>query len=268
MIRTRLRYHRPSTPAEASAVLAEHAGTAAVLGGGTQLLPRMNRAEVHVEHVVDLRDLGLDTIAVRDAGVEIGASVTYDRVLASTEIAATVPLLARVARGVTGGRQLTQQATLVGALCHNHPGTDMTGPFTALDARLRLHGPESVREVAVADFLLAPLEVDLRPGEFVTGAHIPATPRAGYCKVKHSTGSWPIATATAVRGAGGVTVTLGAVQAVPLTVRVGGAADVRAAVRDAVTDPWSDVLAPASYRAAIAGVVASRALAELEEMSG
>lgn len=267
MIRTALRYHRPATPAEASAVLAEHTGNAAVLGGGTQLLPRMNRAEVHVEHVVDLRDLGLDSIAVGDDGhVEIGASVTYDQVLGSAELRRVVPLLARVAAGVTGGRQLTQQATLVGALCHNYPGTDMPGPFVALDARLRLHGVDGIRDVAAADFLRGPLEVDLRPGEFVLSARLPAVPRAGYCKVKHSSGSWPIATATAVPVDGGIAVTLGAVQAVPLRVHVDDPAGLRDAVAAAVTAPWADVLAPAGYRAAIAAPVASRALAELQEI--
>lgn len=267
MIRTALRYHRPATAAEASAILAEHHGNVVVLAGGTQLLPRMNRDEVHVEHLVDLQDLGLTGITERDGRFEIGAKVTYSDVIASEVLRRSVPLLPRMARGVTGGRQLTQQATLVGAACHNHPGTDVPGTLVALDATLRLHGLDGIREVGASDFLLDAQAVDVRPGEFVSSFVVGPTERAGYCKVKHSTGSWPIATASALRdrASGGFTVTLGAVQAVPFRVRVTEPAELAGLVRAAVTRPWNDVLAPGAYRAAIAGVVARRALTELVE---
>ena len=222
MIRTRLSYHRPVSLDEASALLAAHTGNVAVLGGGTQLLPQMHRDEVHVEHVVDLRGLGLDTITVDGEQVEIGAMVTYADVLLSPALRGTVPLLPRAAREVTGGRQLVQQATLVGSACHNAPGSDMPGVLVALDARMRLHGTGGPREVAARDFLLDASRVDLRPGEFVTSFVVGRTMHVGYCKVKHSTGSWPIATASVLRhpGGGSMTVTLGAVQAVPLRIEI------------------------------------------------
>lgn len=267
MIRTRLRYHRPSSPTEASATLAEHAGNVAVLGGGTQLLPLMNRDEVHVEHLVDLRDLALGNIDVREDRVVVGALVSYADVLAAEVLRHTVPLLPRVAEGITGGRQLTQQATLVGAACHNYPGTDMPGALVALDARLRVHGTLGIREVAAGDFFLGATRVDLRPGEFVLSFAVPRAARAGYHKVKHSSGSWPIATATALPRADrpGITLTLGAVGPVPVRVHLEHPGELPDRVRDAITDPWSDVLAPGDYRAAIAPVVAARALAELQE---
>jgi carbon-monoxide dehydrogenase medium subunit len=267
MIRTSLRYHRPATAAEASAVLAEHHGNVVVLAGGTQLLPRMNRDEVHVEHLVDLKDLGLTAITELDDRIKIGAKVTYSDVIGSELLQRIVPLLPRMARGVTGGRQLTQQATLVGAACHNYPGTDVPGTLVALGATLRLHGLDGFREVAAADFLLDALSVDVRPGEFVSSFVVDRTQPAGYCKVKHSTGSWPIATASALHDtvSGGFSVTLGAVQAVPVRVAFTEPRELAGLIRAAVTDPWEDVLAPATYRAAIAGVVAQRALTELLE---
>lgn len=267
MIRTALRYHRPATAAEASAILAEHHGNVVVLAGGTQLLPRMNRDEVHVEHLVDLQDLGLTGITERGNRIEVGAKVTYSDVVDSMLLQRTVPLLPRMARGVTGGRQLTQQATLVGAACHNYPGTDVPGALVALGATLRLHGLDGTREVTAADFLVGAQSVDVRPGEFVSSFVVDRTGRAGYCKVKHSTGSWPIATASALHdtASGGFSVTLGAVEAVPVRVTFDETADLPDLIRSAVTRPWQDILAPATYRAAIAGVVAQRALTELLE---
>ena len=266
MIRTRLRYHRPDTPHEASALLAEHVGNVAVLSGGTQLLPQMSRDEIHVEHVVDLRGLGLDAITTEDDHVEIGAMVTYADVLASPDLRGAAPLLPRVALGVTGGRQLVQQATLVGSACYNYPGSDMPGVLVALDARMRVHGTAGFREVRACGFFLGAATVDLRSGEFVASFVIGRAQHIGYCKVKHSTGSWPIATAAAVRNpaTGALTVTLGAVQALPVRLDLDDPDRLEDQVREAVTAPWSDILAPGSYRAAIAGVVARRALAELQ----
>jgi aerobic carbon-monoxide dehydrogenase medium subunit len=265
MIRTRLRYHRPATLSEASALLAEHHGNAAVLGGGSQLLPAMTRDEVRVEHVVDLQDLGLDRIRRTGGRVEVGARVTYADVLRDDDLARDVPLLPTMARGVTGGRQLTQQATLVGSACHNHPGSDVPGVLVALGATLRVHGTTGTREVAAAQFLRGAHAVDLAAGEFVTSFRVDRLGAAGYVKLKHSSGSWPIATATALHDGTGFSVTLGAVEAVPVRVTLETPDELPARVAAAITSPWADVLAPASYRAAVAGVVAERALTDLME---
>ncbi|MEJ2863996.1 FAD binding domain-containing protein [Actinomycetospora flava] len=267
MIRTRLRYHRPDRPDDAAALLAEHHGRVAVLAGGSQLLPRMNRGETDVDHVVDLRGLGLRGIERTGGRVRLGAMVTYEDAIASPLLADAVPLLPRVARGVTGGRQLTGHATLVGALCHAFPGTDMPGALSALGATVELHGPSGPRSVPVSEFLLGAQEIDRRAGEFVAAVTVDGVARSGYCKVKHATGSWPIATASAVDDGDALTVTLGAVQARPLRIVIPD--PTRAAVDDAVaaavTAPWTDVLAPGDYRARIAPVVARRALTELRE---
>jgi carbon-monoxide dehydrogenase medium subunit len=268
LIQTPLRYHRPSTVEEACSVLLEHQGNVRVLAGGTQLLPLMHRDEVRVEHVVDPRDLGLATIRRDGERLELGALSTYADVLASDLVRDDSPLLARAAAGVTGGRQILQQGTLVGSACFNFPSTDFPGVLVATDARFRIQGPSGTREVAAADFLCDAYLVDLEPGEFVTSFTV-AGGAGGYCKLKHSAGSWPIATASARASLTGEgwQVTLGAVQAVPVTVEVRAREEVDEAVRDAVDRPWSDVLAPGWYRTQIAGVAARRAIDELEEVT-
>jgi aerobic carbon-monoxide dehydrogenase medium subunit len=266
MIRTNLRYHRPTRADEVSALLLEHDGNVAVLSGGTQLLPQLNRDQVSIEHLVDLRGLGLDDIGLDDATLSLGARVTYTAVLGSAAVAAAAPLLARVAHGITGGRQLRNVATLAGSACFSMPGSDMPAVLVALDARYEVHGPAGPRTVPAAQFHRAAFQNVLLPGEFVQRIVIDrADRRTGYCKVKHSAGSWPIVTASAVQDGGRRRVTLGAVQQVPLTVDISDAADVRAAVGAAVTEPWTDILAPGEYRAQIAGVVAARAVREMEE---
>jgi carbon-monoxide dehydrogenase medium subunit len=267
MIRTRLRYHRPRSPEEAVAVLAEHAGDVRVLAGGTQLVPRMMRGEVNVQHLVDLGGLGLRSISLDEDTneIEIGAMVTYADVLESPMLGRHLPLIPRMASGVTGGRQLTQQATLVGSVAMSFPASEMPAILVALGGRVRLHGPDGIRNVAATAFLQGAERVDLRPGEFVSSCVLPVGRHSGYCKIKHAFGSWPIATASAVlQDNDEVLVTLGAVEDVPVQVRVSRHPEaLRKGVAAAVTRPWSDVLASGEYRRAIAPVAAARAANEL-----
>jgi xanthine dehydrogenase YagS FAD-binding subunit len=72
-----------------------------------------------------------------------------------------------------------------------HP-SDVAVAFAALEATVRLHGPDGERSVAFADFHLRPgntpnRENALRPGELITAVDIPAHPhplRSGYLKVR------------------------------------------------------------------------------------
>ncbi|WP_326584446.1 xanthine dehydrogenase family protein subunit M [Streptomyces sp. NBC_00481] len=72
-----------------------------------------------------------------------------------------------------------------------HP-SDVAVAFAALEARVRLLGPDGRRTVAFADFLLRPgstpnREQALRKGELITDVEIPAHPRplkSGYLKVR------------------------------------------------------------------------------------
>jgi xanthine dehydrogenase YagS FAD-binding subunit len=72
-----------------------------------------------------------------------------------------------------------------------HP-SDVAVAFAALEATVRLTGPDGERTVPFADFLLQPgttpdREQALRPGELITAVEIPAHPRplrSGYLKVR------------------------------------------------------------------------------------
>jgi carbon-monoxide dehydrogenase medium subunit len=266
MIRTALRYHRPDTVEEVSGLLSEHDGDIAVLAGGSQLLPLLTRGERNVGHLVDLGGLGLRDVTVAGSDIVLGARASYEDLLRSPVLAERLPHLARVASGVTGGRQIRNAATPVGAVCFGMPGSDMPAALAGLGTRYRVHGPRGWRDIAAADFHTGAFRTALRPGEFVVAAVIAAVHReTGYCKVKHSAGSWPIVTATWCREGDRASITLGGLEAVPLRVpmpaHVDGA-EIAERVTAAITEPWSDVLAPGSYRARIAGTVARRAYEE------
>lgn len=262
MIRTAMHLHRPSTLDEATDLLSEHGDRAAVLGGGTMLLPLMGRGERSVEHLIDPVSLDLSAIRVADGHVEIGARVTYSQILNSEQVLACVPPLIDVAARITGGAQLRNQATLGGAACCANPGSDAPAVLLALDAIMVLHGPEGVRAVDAADFFRDAFSTAIAAGELLRGIRVPSGSDLAfaYVKLKHSEGSWPVATAAAVASADlGLRVTVGAAGPVPITVAAEDPGRVAELVDAALTEGWSDELAPASYRRAVAPVVARRA---------
>jgi aerobic carbon-monoxide dehydrogenase medium subunit len=276
VIRTDLRYHRPGTPGEASALLAEHVGDAVVLGGGTMLLPMMGRAEITARHAVDLRGLGMDTVTEHAGHVEIGAMATYRHLYTSPVLARRVPLLSRMAAGITGGEQIRNLGTIGGSACFANPSSEVPAVLVALGATLRLHGPAGHRDVAAADFFRGAFATDLADGEFLASVLVPHRHgRTGYHKLKLCEGSWPIVTAvaTADRARERAEVTVGAAQAVPVRIELTAPPDagrrdlagVDALVRRQIDDPWSDVLADGTYRREVAGAVVRRAVADLFE---
>lgn len=285
MIRTALRFHAPDSVGEACRILAGAGDQGAVVGGGTMLVPKLVRGEATVTHAVHVRRLGLATVERMGAGARIGAAVSYNDLLALP--AGTVPtLLTTMAGGITGGAQIRNQGTLGGSASYANPSSDVPACLVALDATLQVAGVDGGRQVRAADFFVGAFRSALRPGEVLTSIDVPdVAVRSGYWKLKLSESSWPIATAAAVatRQADGgwrYRVALGAVSATPVVIDVSGLVDgsgrldmdgpaveqlVRAAVDDALIEPWADELAPATYRSQVAAPVARRALTMLQK---
>ncbi|MGH2939710.1 MAG: FAD binding domain-containing protein [Solirubrobacterales bacterium] len=268
MIRTALTLHRPRSLEHAAGLLEEHNGEVAVLGGGTMLVPNMTRGEAGYLHLVDPVDLDLTRIEAGDDEVKIGARASYAQVLESGLIAERVPLLTFVAGGITGGPQVRNQGTIGGSACYANPSSDMPAVLVALSARFGLHGPEGRRTVAAAEFFRGPFEPDLRPGELLVDIAIPTTgAAAGYFKLKLCEASWPIVTGSALVGPeGSRQVTLGGVCATPRQLAVDMGEDLGAAVWSTTSEPWTDVLAPGSYRREVAAAVARRAIEMAENI--
>jgi carbon-monoxide dehydrogenase medium subunit len=281
VIRTNLRYHAPFSVEDACRILAA-SESGAVIGGGTVLLPRMTRDERSVLDAVHVRNLGLSEIEQAGDTVLIGAGVTYTEVLEARE--GLVPsLLTTMARGITGGAQIRNQGTLVGSAAYANPGSDVPAVLVALDTTLLIQGTRGTREVRAAQFFRGPFVVDLGPDEIVTQLSIPhAEGASGYAKLKLSESSWPIVTAAAVAapstdGGWRYRLAIGGACGVPIPVDLGflgrdrfeldaeTAGQVRQNVQDTLGELWSDELAPGSYRQQVAGPIALKALAHLDQ---
>jgi CO/xanthine dehydrogenase FAD-binding subunit len=269
-------YRAPASAAEAAGLLD---GDARVLGGGTWVVPELQRGAAHAGRLVDLRRAGLATIAPRpDDGLDLGAMTTYADLLGSAEVAQRAPLLRLAAAGITGGWAIRNQGTVGGSVAAARPGSDLPAVLVALEAQAVVVGTGGERRVTVADLIAGAMRTRLEPGELLAGFVLPpALGAPGYVKLKRGASSWPIATAAAQIALDGdgrcraATLVLGAVAATPLRVDLADAlvgrapdpdvlADAAARAGALVTEPWSDALAPGEYRAAVAAPVARRAL--------
>ncbi len=109
-------YAAPTTEEEALALLAEREDQAAVLAGGTDLVPLMKKWLVTPKRVVNIKNIpSLRGIHAHSQGVTIGAVTTLDELLEAPELE-PYPAIKQVIANL-GSLQLQCQMTLGGELC-------------------------------------------------------------------------------------------------------------------------------------------------------
>jgi carbon-monoxide dehydrogenase medium subunit len=279
MIPSTFAYETPHSAGEAVDLMREDPLRARLLAGGTWVVPEMNRGESRPSLVVDLRRAGLGEIRAEGDRIVVGATCTYATIVKSAILARRVPLLALMARSVTGGQQIHNQGTIGGSVCAALPHSDAPAALTALAAQAVITGADRERRIPVGEMFTGPGRTALEPGELLTALEFPARSGFGYgyYKLKGFEGSWPIATAAAAAAIDAhgrclaISLVMGAVAATPMSVdltdvlgdrpdedEVLARAGQRAA--DTLETPWSDIFASGDYRAAVAPTVARRAL--------
>ncbi len=132
--------------------------------------------------------------------IVIGAMTTQHDLLASDEIAKSVPILHETAL-VIADPQVRYCGTIGGNVANGDPGNDMPALMMTLNATYQLIGSSGPREVAATDFYQGAYFTALEPGEILTAVSIPA-PQAGhgyaYDKLKRKIGDYATAAAAVV----------------------------------------------------------------------
>lgn len=209
-------YHRPAGLTEALALLAEHAGDALPIAGGTDLVPNMKHGLFEPGHLVALKSVAeLHGIEERDGALVIGAAETLHDVARHPLVGRYAPSLARAA-GLVAGPQLRSMGTIGGNLCLDTRCTyynqtrfwrqalgyclkkdgdtchvtkvgkkcvaahsaDTPPVLATLGAAVELASPDGIRRVDVADYFVADgiWNTVREPGDIVTAIHIPRPP--------------------------------------------------------------------------------------------
>jgi carbon-monoxide dehydrogenase medium subunit len=158
---------------EAVTLLAELGEGARPLAGGTDLMVQMEEGRTRPEYIVDIKDLEeLKGVAFSESGLlVIGALTTLRSLETSSVVREKFPIL-HDAVSHMGSVQIRNRGTIGGNLCNAHPPADGTAALMALGARLRVHGPQGEREIAVESFFPGPFKTALNAGEILTHVQV------------------------------------------------------------------------------------------------
>src|SRR5438270_10959917 len=194
-------YHRPATVADAVKLLADVGDAARARARGHSLVPRMKLRLATPGHLVDLHGVaGLKGIRRDGNAIVIGAMITQAELLASDEIAKSLPILQEAAV-LIADPQVRYRGTLGGNVANGDPGNDMPALMMTLGASYRLEGASGARNVAASEFYQGAYFTALEPGEILTSVSIPAPPAGhgyAYEKLKRKVGDYATAAAAVV----------------------------------------------------------------------
>jgi xanthine dehydrogenase YagS FAD-binding subunit len=235
-------YANPKTLKEAFSALGTSWSDAEVLAGGTDLISLMKDRVVTPKKVVNVKGIpelkGISNVA---GGVRIGAAVTLDELAGNAIVRQQFPSLVQAALGVASP-QVRNMGTVGGDLCqrprcwyfrqglgnlamkdgkslipngenryhaifssgaaHFVSASSLGPALVALGAKVTVASTKGNRDVAAADFFVAPKEqggreVALQPGEIVTGVVVPTGTKNATYEVRERDGlDWPLATAS------------------------------------------------------------------------
>ncbi|MDP3692973.1 xanthine dehydrogenase family protein subunit M [Bradyrhizobium sp.] len=272
-------YHRPASVADAVNLLSTLGDEARPLAGGHSLVPMMKLRLATPDHLVDLHGIaGLKGIRRDGSKIVIGAMTTQHELLASDEIAHSLPILHETAL-LIADPQVRYRGTIGGNLANGDPGNDLPALMLVLGAFYRLEGPGGGRDIAASEFYQGAYFTALEPGEILTSISIPAAAAGhgyAYEKLKRKVGDYATAAAAVVLTmAGGKIATcaigLTNLHETPLLATdaanavIGSSLDdaslrKAAAAAVAIMSPAADARGPVEYRKHVGGIMVTRAL--------
>ena len=171
-------YIKPKTLAEASQILADHAGEARPLLGGTDIFVRLRDGAWKDKYLVDVKGLdGANKIDFDPSkGLTIGAAVSMNQVSAHPDVKEHYAVLADAVDKVAS-YQLRNRATIVGNICNASPAGDTIGACILLGGVLNAHGVDGLRQEPLASFFKGPGSTALKPGDVAISLELPLPPK-------------------------------------------------------------------------------------------
>lgn len=269
-----MRYYRPVTTEQAVAALASEPNTSRILVGGTDLLVAVRHRTVEPTLLVDIKSVAdlAPPIAVDDEGITFGPTATMTAVADHPVAREWFPGLVESAV-LVGSVAIRNRASLIANSANGSPAADTSPPLVALGASVTITSTEGSRTVPLREFFLAPRRTLCKSGELVTSLRVPRPEPGSSSAFERMTRRRGVDLATcsvaAVVGPdGAVTAGLGALGPITLLGGPVAAFDQSSPEQmDAALDtllapatPIGDIRAGEPYRAAMARVLARRAV--------
>ena len=270
----------PSRLEDALEFMAEHAGFAMPIAGGTDVMIDTRVGRASPDWLVDLSPLEtLAGLAFDGDVLRIGALTRIRALELDAEVARRATAVVEAAR-VLGSVQIRTMATVGGNICHATPSAEMPPVLLVHDAVAAVAGPDGERTLLLPELFAGPGRTTLKSSELLTAVTLRAPEEhSGSCYLRQTV-RWAmdlagVGVAAAVEADGGVVtgarVALGAVAPIPLLVDeaaaavLGGpltletAAEAGARAADACS-PITDARGTAEYRRQVVAVLVARAL--------
>jgi CO/xanthine dehydrogenase FAD-binding subunit len=167
---------RPTSFAEAAALLAELGPSARLIAGGTDTLTRLDAGAAPPAVWVDMSTIAQGrAMELVDGELRIGALVSFQAMAGSELLAGALPALHQAAN-IMGAMQIRSRGTIGGNLCNASPAGDSIPPLVVAGAQIGLISTDGERWMLLEDFFLGPGRNALEPGEVVTGVRCAVVP--------------------------------------------------------------------------------------------
>ncbi len=143
------------------------------LAGGTWLF---SEPQVSINRLIDISDLGWPSLEATEQGLRIAATSKIAELDGATFPPnwSAAPLVNQCCRSFLASFKIWNMATVGGNLCMSLPAGPMISLTSALDGVCTIWTPDGgERQVAVRDFVLAPLRNALEPGELLRAIDLP-----------------------------------------------------------------------------------------------
>ena len=273
-------YVRASSIDEAVKLLNEN-NNAKLLAGGHSLIPAMKFRLSEPGLLIDISRIDSLKSIKANGSLEVGPLATHAKIAASSDVQAYCAALASAA-GEIGDQQVRNFGTIGGNIAHADPASDHPTVLVAADATIHMHGSGGARSENASDFFTGLFETTLGADEIITKIDVPNLngKRTAYAKMSHPASRYALvgvcvvlemdgntcSAASVAIGGATIKATRSSVSESALSGTSLSASDLDAAadalMGDFDDDLWmGDVIYPANYRRAMAGVFLKKAVA-------
>jgi len=265
-------YARATDVQHALDLLAGADGMGRVLAGGQSLIAAMNMRLSTGDMLVDIsRIADLRGVSVMEDHLHIGALTRHAEIGTDPLIAIHAPLLHQAVQHIAHAA-IRNRGTIGGALAHADPAAEFPACVLALGGTIHLQGPDGTRTIPAEDFFIDVFETAIEEGEILTAITLPlaeADEKHLLRETARRSGDYALAGLCLVRRAAGHRLSAFSVGPRPVLalaamerLDAGDVAGAVTALRNEI-DPPSDTQASAAYRRHLAGVLLSRAMADI-----
>lgn len=175
-----MRYHTPTSFADAATIAAGSTGTLRFLAGGTDVLVQMRAGMVQPDDLIDLKHIpGVDKIEkTPEGGWRIGVAVPGIVLGGHAELVRDWPGVVE-GMNLVGSTQVQGRATLAGNLCNGSPAADSVPGLIAAGAVVTITGPNGSRDLPVEQVPAGPGKTKLAKGEVISAITLPPRGKNG-----------------------------------------------------------------------------------------